>query len=192
MSDETQGFPLEQASPALSALAEPFAPFALENQRLASLAGLEPVASIGALHPLTEGVWLSFEADKGVEMSILPSDTGFALEMADVGSAHWVSLSFALSAEAVRSGRYVAFVVRAASEGFLSYRPYLRYLHEEGFTDQPARDFMVSSGGEKEQLCPMKIDQDALERSHAVEAHFFFQGSNFRADFRSIEVVLIV
>ena len=166
-------------------------PFSVENHHLASIAQTQPVANVGPHHELAAGVWLSVEADKGAELSIRPSEAGFILDMPTSGKARWVSLSFGLPIGTLRAGRYVCFLVRVASEGFLSYRPYLRYLQDGRFTDQAARDFMVSSGGEKEQLCHLPIDQELLATSHSTEAHLFFHGTNFRADFRSIEVLLI-
>ena len=168
-------------------------PFAAENERLARLAQCQPVALAGSHHVLTEGVWLSSEPEKGAELAVLPSGTGFTLALATVGKSRWISLSFTLPIETLRSGRYFCLLVRAASDAFLSYRPALRYLLAGGgFQDNFARDYMVSSGGEKEQLSYILIDPDAAARSQAAEAHLFFQGANFRADFRSIEAFLIV
>ena len=136
-------------------------------------------------------VWLSHEADKGAELSILPTERGFTLDMPTSGKSRWISLSFTLPVETLRSGRYLCLLVKAASVGFLSFRLYLRYLHDGRFTDQTARDFMVSSGGEKEQLCHLALDQALLANCSGAEAHLFFQGTNFRAEFQSVEVLLI-
>ena len=168
-------------------------PFAAVNEQLARLAQSVPVTEAGPHHGLTDGVWLSSEPEKGAKLSVLPSDTGFTLDLATVGKSRWIALALTLPLETLRSGRYFCLLVRATSEAFMSYRPSLRYLLAGGgFQDSFARDYMVSSGGEKEQLSYIPIDQDAAARSQGVEAHLFFQGSNFRADFRSIEALLIV
>lgn len=182
----------EKATPSFTIEGRTF-PLAIVNERLASLARSAPTSQAGSHHVLTEGVWLSTEAEKGAELAVMPSETGFVLDLTTVGKSRWISLSFSLPLETLRSGRYLCLLVRVASDAFLSYRPSLRYLLAgDGFQDSFSRDYMVSSGGEKEQLSYIEVNQDAAARSHGAEVNLFFQGSNFRADFRSIEAVLIV
>ena len=79
-------------------------PVAVTNERLARLAQIEPVSSVSPHHVLTEGVWLSTEPDKGAELSVMPSETGFALRLGTAGKSRWVTLSFTLPLEALHSG----------------------------------------------------------------------------------------
>ena len=165
--------------------------FVAENARLAGLSGCEAVPQASATQGLADGIWLSTEPDSGAELAFEPRKTGFALTLTTVGKSHWVSLSFRLSIDTLRTGRYLCFLIRTTSHGFLSYRPCLRFLRENGFTDHFARDYMVSSDGESEQLSYIAIDRARQAQANAAEVHLFFQGSNFRTEIHSIEALLI-
>jgi len=169
-------------------------PFADRNAALAALAW-QPALPPGEGHlPLGDGIWLSLEPGRGASFRCDPAEEGgFRLALHDAGRARWASLSFDLPLGGLARGRYVGLRLRARSAKFFSYRPCLRYLPHEGqAVDRFTEDYIVSSGGLREQLSHIPVDHDLLSRCRATEMHLFFQGADFESDILALEALLIL
>ena len=172
------------------------AAFSAENSSLARLTTWRSKKSIEPLHVLDDDIWISFAADSTADIDVHPSSDleGFVIDVKDIGASPWMSLSWRIDLDAVRRGRYLCFVIKMRSPGFLSYRPCLRFVGSTDiftFTDVFSRDYIVSSGGEVEQLSWVHIDPTLAAAAKLTEAHIFFQGACFSAEIRSIDVALI-
>ena len=178
--------------PQAEALREGVPAFAATNARLRDLGGIAPIARAEPHQPLLDGVWLSHAPGSECELGVAPAEGGgITLDLRTIGRSEWLSLSWAIPIEPLRAGRWLGIAVATRSGAFVSYRPALRYLLPDGFTDRFARDYVVSSGGEDEQLSTLRLDRALLQRARGAEIHLFLQGSRFRADLVSIETVLI-
>ena len=169
-------------------------PFSEENARFETLARtLAPIENIAPHQVLSEGVWLSVEEDSGAKMSAQGGDEGLRLRLHDIGRSRWAALAFTLPQAALGRGRYLGLLVTTRSEAFLSYRPCLRYLRENGeFSDSFTEDYIVSAGGTHRQMSFLPIDHERLSDSVRTEVHLFFQGENFSADIAKFEALLML
>lgn len=162
------------------------------NARLGRLSAIPPIAQASPHQPLARDIWLSTEEGAGAELAISGGAGGLTLDLKTIGRSDWLSLSFRVPHRALRSARYLVLIVRTRADGFVSYRPCLRYVWPEtGFEDHFARDYVVTSGGEDEQLSYLPIEADPMARARHTEVHLFFQGTEFRVDLARIETVLI-
>lgn len=172
----------------------PLSPLAAEGARLAALVSDAPqvTGSVGH-HKLTEGLWLSTDPAGSAALSCTPTEAGFRLSLEGGDSGRWVALGCTLSLEDLRQGRYMGVLTRGVAEGFLSYRPSLRWLWPEGgHQDVFSNDYMLSPGGGFEHLAHMPIDRGAAERSKGAELNLFFQGDRFSVEFHGIEPLLMI
>ncbi len=169
-------------------------PFSGDNARLAGLTAWRSGKKVVPPHVLADDIWISFVADVGADIAVYPSTDleGAVIDVKDIGASPWMSLSWRIDPDTVRSGRYLCFVMKMRSPGFLSYRPCLRYVSPSGtFKDVFSVDYIVSSGGESEQLSWVQIDVTQAASAKLIEAHVFFQGPCFTAEIRSIRLALV-
>ena len=173
-------------------LAAPHLAFGIENGRLAQLAGAAPVIAADASVDIAEGIWLSVEPQRGAFVAFQPLGQGFRLSLPDAGLSGWVSLSIAISRDTLASGRYLGLRAVCDSVGFLSFRLCLRHLlNDGGFADRFCSDYAISSGGARDLFCYLAIGRSDIARSHGGEVHLFFQGAQFDATFRQVEILLM-
>ncbi|WP_380995974.1 hypothetical protein [Sedimentitalea sp. HM32M-2] len=168
--------------------------FPAENDRLAALAGRDPIAHAAAHQELGPHVWLSSQAEAGTELSFAPagaSETGFLLRMDTAGRSPWVSLSWAIDVETLRQGRYVGLICQVVSDGFFAFRPCLRLLQAQGFHDHFAPQHMAASGGAHLLQGHVEIPQAQLDDCQRAEIHLFFSGDAFAARFERLETLLM-
>ena len=142
-------------------------------------------------HVVGEGLWFSLEPDKGAQMEIGAGESGMKLHLQDAGRARWLSLSFDIAREGLKNGPYLGLLITTASEGLFSYRPCLRYLMAEGFVDQFAEDYVLSTGGETTRLSHIPIDPETLDTALGAEVHIFFQGQEFEAELIRLEAFIL-
>lgn len=164
--------------------------FSHENKSLSGLfSTVEPIQTPTPHQNLVPGVWLDFEGDKGTVLSVGPGaeGKGLRISMEEIGDSRWVSFSYKLSGEALRDARYFGILMETSSEGFASFRPCLRYLSADGLNDRFARETVVLSGADQEDLVFIRLDQDLLRLARQIEVHFFFEGRNFDVTLNSIE-----
>jgi len=167
-------------------------PFSTLNGKLAGLAKTSSVATAQAHQRLARGVWVSFQEDMGTELAISGGSEGLGLDLKTIGRSDWLSLSFTVPVSDLRQGRFVALIVKTQSAGFISYRPSMRYVQSSGeFQDQFGRDYIVSAGGEDEQLSFLRIDKVLLGQASRTEMHLFLQGTKFQMSLPHIELALI-
>lgn len=168
-------------------------PFSVENHRLANLSDIEAVDNPVPRYALAENVWIDFEANKGVSVSIAPGEgaQGVRLRVNDLSQSRWFSFSYQLDHEVVRSARYLGLLIRAGSSGIAAFRPCIRYSFDGSFQDRFAPQMLVFQGGVDEQLCVIKPDHLLLERATKAEVLFFFEGKKFDVTLLGIENLLI-
>lgn len=189
---------MEETRAVLSKIAEAFEagakPFATENARLAALGrDAAPVETPEPRHELAPGIWLDFQAGSGVATTVGPAETGegLRLQLSDRGDSPWYSLSYDLPAEALQGARFLGHFLRCDSDGPARFRVCLRQMLDEGFRDVFARDLVVLTGGEQEDLVFIRLDPDLLERTRAAEVLFFFEGRSFDVTLRTIEALKV-
>jgi len=166
--------------------------FSEENKRLADLNRVDPIDEVMPHQELVPHVWLSSAPDAGVQLGFAPEDTGFSLRMATVGRSPWVSLSYDVTFEVLREGRYLGVLAHLSSKGFVAYRACLRLLDTAGgFRDVFSEDYTTSAGGTRTLLSHIPIPVDDLGGRDGAEVHLFFQGDSFEARFEGLETVLM-
>lgn len=185
---------MEETRTALTKIAKAFEagakPFAAENARLAALGrDVAPVETPAPLHELAPGVWLDFQAERGVVTTAGPAETGegLRLQLFDRGDSPWYSLSYDLAPETLHDARYLGHFLCCDSDGPARFRVCLRHKLDEGFRDVFARDLVVLTGGEQEDLVFIRLDPDLIEQTRAAEVLFFFEGRSFDVTLRVIE-----
>lgn len=168
-------------------------PFAALNARLADLASGPGLPPGDGLRPLAEGIWLAVEPGRGAAIALVPAAEGLRLALHDAARARWASLSMVLPPAPLARGRQIVLGVRAASGGFFSFRPCLRYIRADGgFDDRFADDYSLSSGGLRQHMAAVAIDHGLLAGSARTELHVFFQGADFEADLLQTELFLLI
>ena len=189
---------MSETGTVLSKIAEAFEagakPFAAENARLAALGrDVTPVENPEARRTLAPGVWLDFQADSGVVTAVGPAEAGegLRLRLEEVGDSPWYSLSYDLPVEPLRGARYLGHFLRCESAGPARFRICLRYKMNDGFRDVFARELVVLTGGEQEDLVFIRLDPGLLEQTRAAEVLFFFEGRSFDVTLRAIEALKV-
>lgn len=167
-------------------------PFAALNGTLARLSDIRPIDRAAPHQPLANDVWLTVEQGMGADLAVSGGPGGLTLDLKTISRSDWLSLSFTIPIKTVQQGRFLVLIVRTISEGFISYRPCLRHLLEkDGYEDRFCNEYIVSAGGEEEQLAFIDIEPDLLAQTRATEMHLFFQGTKFRVSLPNIELALI-
>jgi len=169
-------------------------PYARENARLASLCNdVEPVESPPPRHILVPGVWLDYQADAGVATTVEPAadGVGLRLQVTDMGTSTWYSLSYGLPVETLRTSRYLGQFLCCESQSHARFRVCLRYKMEDGFRDVFARDVVVLTGGMQEDLIFIRLDPALLPQTSAAEVLLFFEGRSFDVTLRTIEALRV-
>ncbi len=168
--------------------------FRRENAALAALECGETIPQMAPFQPLRDGVWCAHEEGAGTSASLVAQGAGkgVQIDMHDIGSSRWFSLSWAIDRETLASGRYFGLLAHTLSDGLTAWRPCLRYLFDNGsFQDVFCREHMVCSGGAAEELGFIRIDPARARQARATEIHLFFTGARFRITFLSLENLLI-
>lgn len=167
-------------------------PFALENARLAALSShVKKVQTPVTRYALSEGVWLDYQNDTGVQTNVSANKGGLNLQLQDRGNSQWYSLSYALQIDALRQGRYLGQILKTSGSSSARFRICLRYIFTDGFRDVFARDMVIRLGGPQEDLITMSLDPDLLKQAQGAEVLFFFEGRTFDLTFNTIEALLI-
>ncbi len=168
-------------------------PFRAENLRLAELGSqVSAPAELQPHHVLAPGVWVSFENGKGCKAEVRPAPDQDGLQIvAERGDAGWFSFSYTLPISALRQQRYLGLVLKAQGTGFTSFRPCLRYIKQDGFKDDFARQTVVITEGAQEDLVFLRIDEAALDQASALEMHFFFEVQAFDIVLHGVENLCI-
>lgn len=164
-------------------------PFAVENHRLAHLNAIDAVDTPVPRHAIAPNVWIDFEADTGVDVTMSPGEgaEGMRLLLRDRGQSRWVSFSYDVDIDAVRRARYLGMVIRAHSTGIAAFRTCIRYIFDGSFQDRFSPQMLVFPGGFDEQLCFIKPDPVVMGTAKRVEILFFFEGKRFDITFLGIE-----
>lgn len=166
--------------------------FEAENARLAGLATHEAVDRAAPRQDLGPHVWLSSQPDAGTELGFAPADEGgFMLRMDTAGQSGWVSLSWTIGFDTLRTGRYVGLIAQVVSDGLFAFRPCLRLLQAGGFRDTFAPRHMASSGGAHLLQGHIPIPHELIPDSHGAEIHLFFSGDAFAARIERMETLLM-
>lgn len=169
-------------------------PFAAENAALAALGAIKPVRRVRPLHALSEHIWLNYADEADVVATVEPGaeGQGFILRLEERDTSPWFSMFWDIDLATVQGGRYVGLLTTIRSPGFLCYRPCLRLLMpEDAMRDIFPREYVVSSGGEAEQLSMMRIDPHLAAGAIGAQMQLFFQGDSFTAEIRRAETVLV-
>ncbi|MGC9371140.1 MAG: hypothetical protein ACP5DX_16515 [Paracoccaceae bacterium] len=169
-------------------------PFAFENARFAALPkDVKTAENPVPRHELAPGVWLDYEADRGVEtiMGGNAAGEGIRMQVSNMGCSRWYTLSYDLPVAPLKEARYFGELLRASSEGVARFRMCLRYILPDGFQDRFAREVVVLTGGEQENLLFIKIDPELADRARSAEVLFFFEGRSFDVTLHSAEAVLV-
>ena len=169
-------------------------PFAAETARLAALGrDVAPVETPEPRHELAPGIWLDFQAGNGVATTAAPAETGEGLRLllSDRGDSPWYSLSYNLPVEALQDARFLGHFLRCDSDGPARFRVCLRHMLDEGFRDVFARDLVVLTRGEQEDLVFIRLDPELVAQTRAAEVLFFFEGRSFDVTLRAIEPLKI-
>jgi hypothetical protein len=192
MADEARPAPAAAEDPAPAA--PPARPFGPENAALAALGTIKPVRRVRPLHALADRIWLNYAEEADVVATVQPGagGTGFILQLEERDTSPWFSLFWDIDLATVQGGRYIGLLTTIRSPGFLCYRPCLRLLMPEGeMRDIFPREYVVSSGGEAEQLSMMRIDPALAAQAVGAQMQVFFQNDSFIAEIRSVETVLV-
>lgn len=189
---------MDEAQSVLCKIAEAFEagakPFAVENARLAALGrDVALVEAPAARHELAPGIWLDFRAESDVATSLAPAESGegLRLRLQDRGASPWYSLSYELPVEPLREARYLGHFLRCDSAGPARFRVCLRHKLDEDFRDVFARDLVVLTGGEQEDLIFIRLDPELLAETRGAEVLFFFEGRSFDVTLRVVEALKI-
>lgn len=177
---------LHQIAEALSQGAKSFAE---TNQRLVTIGNVNPVTNPTPRFEVSTKTWIDFESGKGVNVNVGPGDDerGLRILLNDIGESRWFSFSYDLNLEAAKTARYVGIRLHAKSYGMAALRPCLRYISDTGFEDTFASQQFIWRGGDDEQLCFIRVDQEMIGRAHAVEVMFFFSGQKFDITLLDVE-----
>jgi|GEM_PF-3416533 len=169
-------------------------PFAGQNARLAALGrDVAPVETPEPRHELAPGIWLDFQPGSGVATTAGPAETGegLRLQLSDRGDSPWYSLSYDLDPEALQGARFLGHFLRCDSDGPARFRVCLRHMLDEGFRDVFARDLVVLTGGEQEDLVFIRLDPELIAQTRTAEVLFFFEGRSFDVTLRAIEALKV-
>lgn len=175
-----------------SALEQAADPFAAENARLAALCNaVKKTTNPTTRYRLSDGVWLDYENDKGVQTSLTSVKDGLHLALEARGDSRWYTLSYALNINSLRQGRYLGQLIKTSGPGNTRFRLCLRYIFPDGFRDAFARDIVVRTGGTQEDLITLKLDPDLLQQAKSAEMLFFFEGQSFDVTLNAVEALLL-
>lgn len=169
-------------------------PFGTENTRLAALGrDVAPVEQPVPRHLLAPGVWLDFRAESDVVTAAGPAEAGegLRLQLETIGDSPWYSLSYDLPVEPLQGARFLGHFLCCDSTGPARFRVCLRHKLEDGFRDVFARDLVVLTGGAQEDLVFIRLDPELVERTHAAEVLFFFEGRSFDVTLQTIEILKV-
>ena len=155
--------------------------FDFENTRLANLSPDKTVESPNPQFELADKIWVDYAADADVQLSIGPGkdDKGLRLHLTDIGQSGWFSFSYEIGISTLRTARYLGILTACSSNGIAAIRPCLRYIFEDGFSDQFFPDVFMMTGGTDEHLGFIKPDRVLLEQANRAEVLFFFEGDAF-------------
>ncbi|MQY44170.1 hypothetical protein GG681_16105 [Epibacterium sp. SM1969] len=175
-----------------AALEQAADPFAVENARLIALSdAVTATTTPTARHRLSDGIWLDYENDKGVQTRIAPVTDGLQLTLDTRGESRWYTFSYALNIDSLRQGRYLGQLIKTSGPGNARFRICLRYIFPDGFRDVFARNIVVRTGGAQEDLITLQLDPDLLQQARSAEILFFFEGQSFDITLNAVEALLI-
>ncbi len=169
-------------------------PFFLENTRLAALpAEISQVRTPDPRYQLAPGVWLDYMVGADVETTVGPTETGDGLrvQLDDIGTSPWYSFSYAVSLEALRDIRYLGQFIKSSSSGPARFRMCLRLSLEDGHKDVFAREIVVLTGEEQEDLLFVRLDNKMVEMANEAEVLFFFEGNSFDVTLHCVEALSV-
>ena len=169
-------------------------PFALENARLAALpAEISQVKTPDPRYQLAQGVWLDYMAGAGAKTTVGPTETGdgVRLQLDDIGTSPWYSFSYAVSLEALRDVGYLGQFIKSSSNGPARFRVCLRLSLEDGHRDIFAREIVVLTGEEQEDLLFVRLDDKMVEMAREAEVLFFFEGNSFDVTLHCVEALRV-
>lgn len=170
-------------------------PLAFENDRLASMSKeVTAVKNPVPRHELLPGVWLDYKPDAGVKTSVTPQggrNGGLRLKLDSIGTSPWYSLSYTLTASALRDGRHFGQLVSCSGTGPMRVRSCLRYLLPEGFRDVFSRNLVVLTKGKVDELMFIPIDEELAAKANGAEALLFFEARSFDITLHSVEALLV-
>lgn len=155
--------------------------FDFENKRLADLSPRKTVKSPAPRFELADKIWVDYAADAEVQVSIGPckDGKGLRLQLKDIGQSGWFSFSYEIGISTLRTARYLGILTACSSSGIAAFRPCLRYIFEDGFSDQFLPDVFMMTGGTDEHLGFIRPDRVLLEQANRAEILFFFEGAAF-------------
>lgn len=165
--------------------------FAAENRRLSALGRTREVKSPQARHTLSRGVWIDYENDRDVDVTLGPGERrrGLRMNLHDKGDSRWFTFSYALNRDAVKSARFIGIVLGGRSRGMTLLRPCLRHYFPDGqgFLDQFFYSAILLPDGESEQIAWIRPDAGARDRARHFEILFFCEGRAFDVTLTGIE-----
>ncbi|UWQ81927.1 hypothetical protein K3725_22210 (plasmid) [Leisingera sp. S132] len=165
-----------------------------ENALLSALPGaVRKIRSPRPRHALAPGIWLDYQPDAGVGVLAAPEPEGdgVRLQLQDIGTSPWFSLSYGIDLAALRQGRYLGQLLDCSSRGPGRFRICLRYLLAEGFRDVFARDLVVLTGARQEDLVFIPVDAELAAQAQGAEVLYFFEGRSFDVTLHGAEALLI-
>ncbi|MBV1927812.1 MAG: hypothetical protein KUG62_11695 [Rhodobacteraceae bacterium] len=163
--------------------------FDFENRRLADLSLSETVENPDPRFEIADKVWVDYAANADVQLEVGPGSDGkgLRLHLTDIGQSGWFSFSYEIGISALRTSRYLGILTACSSNGIAAFRPCLRYILDDGFSDQFLPDVFMMTGGTDEHLGFLRPDITLLEQAKRAEILFFFEGDAFDITLLGVE-----